>query len=120
MTNYLDTRPDEARMIEAHRAMPSGQFVPIAADGVFSALVRKRYVADFLPVAAITVADYVVGLELLGHVFTKAPGGGWEGMSLPHMPASWRERSHALQHAFDDDRADELVAFLDAREELEG
>jgi hypothetical protein len=112
MANYLDANPDEAERVKGAQW---GGLVPIVRGGRIIALANRRNLAFVAPDAAITTEDYVVGLEVLGHVFTKA-GTEWEGMSLPSMPEAWREHSHALQRAFGDARYDELVAFLDARD----
>lgn len=116
MANYLDANPDEAERVKAAHW---GGLVPLVRGGRIVALANRRNLALIAPDARITTEDYVVGLEVLGHVFTKADG-EWEGMSLPSMPEAWREHSHAIQFAFGDERADELVAFLDTRGKLGG
>ncbi|RIY03490.1 hypothetical protein D3218_01650 [Aureimonas flava] len=118
MANYLDANSDERLMVEHHRHDGSGM-IPVAADGMLDAMVSARCINGYALSSPLPVADYVVGLKLLGNrfsVFRDSRGHQRVGVILPvdERPASWARHERAIEAAFGihSSRADELVEFL--------
>lgn len=125
MANYLDAHPDQVETLTWWRTHGNGRMVPIAQDGEFVLMIARQHMSCMKPDPSITVADYVVGLELLGYkffVWYSQPGNLGVGRTELDFgdepyPDSWNEHALALMGAFDrQTRRQELLDFLIERD----
>lgn len=117
MANYLDANPNAASIVNEHSQ--TGAMVPIASEGRLFCLADRDRMDVFMPDTPLTVADFVVGLELLGFRFATPDGPDNLSSRLQDptaLPPSWDSHSLRLMTAFGFGRTDEIRAFIQSRD----